>query len=301
MSALPELTSHRYLRDAVRHPIVRDLLGTACRMETRNEGGKVVWHAWGKGPTVVLLHGGFGSWMHWVRNIAPLTERFRVLAADLPGLGESDPVPQERPTAQDVAAPLTAGLRELLGRDEPLRLACFSLGAVVGGQVAVALWERLARVVLLGPSGLGEYWRNITTDLVRRRPDMSEGERRDTIRHNLQHSMIADPAAIDDLALDLQSDLVRQKRRLLGLPISLSDALTRVLPKLAPRLTIAWGEQDCYLVPDVAGVAVLLRQQLPDLDVRIIPRAGHWVAYEADAEVNRLLLELFTSEEPVKG
>jgi len=25
-----------------------------------------------EGPVMVLLHGGSGSWMHWIRNIAPL-------------------------------------------------------------------------------------------------------------------------------------------------------------------------------------------------------------------------------------
>ena len=30
----------------------------------------------GSGPTLLLLHGGTGSWTHWVRNIEPLSRRF---------------------------------------------------------------------------------------------------------------------------------------------------------------------------------------------------------------------------------
>ena len=40
-------------------------------------------------PTV-LLHGGSGSWNHWVRNIdALLASGRQVIAPDLPGFGDS--------------------------------------------------------------------------------------------------------------------------------------------------------------------------------------------------------------------
>ena len=297
--AAEAMAPHRYLREALVHEDVSRLLAGARRHQTRHAGGQVTWHEWGSGPTVVLLHGGFGSWLHWVRNIDSLASRFRVLAADLPGLGESDPVAEAHPSAAAVAAPLIDGLRELLATDEPLRLACFSLGAVVGSQVAVAMQARLAHVVMLGPSGLGELWRNVTTELARRHPDMSREERRATIRQNIGQSMIAQPAAIDDMAIDIHTDLVRQKRRLIGMPLSLSDALLSALPVLAPRLTVIWGEFDAYPTPDVPGVAEILRQRLPAIDVRIVGRAGHWVSYEAAAEINSQLIDLFSPTETV--
>jgi alpha-beta hydrolase superfamily lysophospholipase len=55
--------------------------------------GGMIWHAWGpdNAPTFVLLHGGSGSWTHWIRNIEPLVaEGYRVLAVDLPGFGDSE-------------------------------------------------------------------------------------------------------------------------------------------------------------------------------------------------------------------
>lgn len=297
MTAAVAHAPHRYLAEALAHEDVRRLLAGARRHETSHADGRVVWHEWGRGPALVLLHGGFGAWPHWVRNVDALAARFRVLAADLPGLGESDPVAQDPPTAADVAAPLVDGLRALLPPSEPLRLACFSLGAVVGGQVAAAFGARLARVAMLGPSGLGEYWRNITTGLARRRPDMTRDERRATIRQNLRESMIAAEAAIDDLAIDVHTDLVRQKRRLVGMPLSMSSALADVLPALAPRLTILWGEHDGYVAPDVPTVAALLRERLPGLRTEVVPGAGHWVAYEAAGAVNARLAELFSTTE----
>ena len=49
----------------------------------------------GAGPTLLLLHGGTGSWTHWVRNIGPLSRRFSLMVPDLPGMGESLDVPRD--------------------------------------------------------------------------------------------------------------------------------------------------------------------------------------------------------------
>ena len=57
-------------------------------------GGRMMWHVWGEGsgkPILLLFHGGSGSWIHWIRNVQPLAQHFTVYAADLPGLGDSDP------------------------------------------------------------------------------------------------------------------------------------------------------------------------------------------------------------------
>lgn len=299
MSAgLQTATPRAYLNEALRHPVVSRLIATSKQHRTAHPGGHIAWREWGAGQPVVLLHGGFGSWLHWVRNIEALARHFRVLAPDMPGLGESDPVPGDQPGASDVAAPILAGLRELVLEPDPIRVVGFSLGAVVAGPLALALAQkdRLAMAVLVGPSGLGDLWRNITSELVRRHPGMSEAERRANVRHNLLHSMIASDAAIDDLALDIQIDLTRQKRQLLGLPISLSSALVEAIPRLVPRLVIIWGGRDCYPNPDVATAAATLRQRIPGLRIEIIPEAGHWTAYEAADTVNELLLECLLSK-----
>ena len=65
-------------------------------MGPRSAGGsgQMMWHVWGEGsgkPALLLFHGGSGSWIHWIRNVLPLSQHFEVYAADLPGLGDSDP------------------------------------------------------------------------------------------------------------------------------------------------------------------------------------------------------------------
>ena len=60
----------------------------AKRTETPCGDGMMVWRSWGDGPVLVLFHGGAGSWRHWAHNIDVLSQAYRLLVPDLPGLGE---------------------------------------------------------------------------------------------------------------------------------------------------------------------------------------------------------------------
>ena len=65
------------------------LTATATRLVTPCGDGEMVWRCWGEGPALVLLHGGIGSWRHWVRTIGVFAPHYRIFAPDTPGLGES--------------------------------------------------------------------------------------------------------------------------------------------------------------------------------------------------------------------
>ena len=95
----------------------------ASRHETPCGRGKMVWHLWdqseGSNPVVVLFHGGAGSWRHWIRTIPALLPNYRVLAPDLPGLGESDNPPNSD-DADAIAAIVADGIDLLIGQDIPL-------------------------------------------------------------------------------------------------------------------------------------------------------------------------------------
>ncbi len=104
----------------------------------------MVWHRWqptaspnGLLPPVVLLHGGSGSWSHWLRTIDPLRASGRpVLAADLPGFGDSDPPPRGG-DADALVAPLAQGLAQLVP-GTAVDLVGFSFGGLAAALLAVA-------------------------------------------------------------------------------------------------------------------------------------------------------------------
>src|SRR5690348_10991216 len=114
----------------------------------------MVWRAWGSGSPLVLLHGGYGTWTHWIRNVVPLSRRFRVIAADLPGLGESA-TPPEPWTAEGLAAIIAEGIRRVVPGDERIHLAGFSFGGVMGGNVAAQLGGKVRAFTVVGSNGMG--------------------------------------------------------------------------------------------------------------------------------------------------
>ena len=63
------------------------VLALARRLTTPCGDGELVWHAWGDDgdQPLVLLHGGSGSWTHWIRNVEAFAAAGRrVLVPDLP-------------------------------------------------------------------------------------------------------------------------------------------------------------------------------------------------------------------------
>lgn len=249
--------------------------------------GTMVWRTWGTGRPLVLLHGASGSWTHWIRNILPLAARFRVLAPDMPGFGDSD-APPEPHTADTLADLVTSALDVLAPPPAELDLAGFSFGGIIAGLVAARLGRRIRTLALLGPGGFG-LPQAPTRPLLPIRSDMAPEEIRLAHRENLGILMIANPAAADDLAVFLQRENLRRARFKSG-TIPASDVLLRALPVIQARITGIWGGSDAFSGPHVDACRRMLASVQRDLDFRVIDGAGHWVAYEAADRVNAALL-----------
>ena len=267
--------------------IVAGIAAEAERIETPCGDGAMVWRCWGGGPPLVLLHGGYGSWMHWIRNVLPLSRQFRVIAPDLPGLGESA-TPPEPWTAQGLAAIIVTGLDIVLARGVALHLAGFSFGGVIGGNVAAQLGDRIRGFTVVGSNGLG--LERSPTPLRRVPPGAGEAEEFATHRYNLNQLMIADPDKIDELALYLQKTN-HARARMRSRRFSRSGALVEALPRITARLDGIWGERDATAYPHLDERARILRSFQPKARFAVVPGAGHWVQYEAADRFNALLAE----------
>lgn len=271
-------------------PDARMALAGAERLHTQLEGSSLVWHAWGlpSQPTVVLLHGGSGSWTHWLRNIAPLRDAgWRVLAPDLPGFGDSD-LPPGCADVDALPAHLHAGLQQLAPQG-PVQLVGFSFGGM-----AAALWltqypDDAQALVLVGAPGLGltvpdriplKGWRHLPTR-----------EQQDAVhRHNLTALMLRHPQSLDALALDVHRANVQRdrmpRRRLSSTPI-----VAEALPHVRARVGAIYGEHDALYLHRLPEVREALQRLSPDWGQwHAVPGAGHWVQYEAAEAFNAALL-----------
>jgi 2-hydroxy-6-oxonona-2,4-dienedioate hydrolase len=250
--------------------------------------GSMVWRVWGAGPPLVLLHGGYGSWTHWLRNIDALAACYRVIAADLPGLGDSA-MPPEPVTPAGLAAIIDRGLREILAPDERFHLVGFSFGAMLGSLVAATRGEELRSMTLVGSASMG-LRRAPMRAMQPPRVHMSAAELAELQRTNLGILMFADAGRIDDLAVHLQQENVA-RARVKSRRFAPLDLLRPVLPRIAAPLGGIWGERDVTAYPWVDDRRDLLRQAQPGAFFAVIPGAGHWVMYEAAGAFNRVLLD----------
>ena len=271
--------------------LVAGIAAEAQRVETPCGDGSLVWRVWGSGPPLVLLHGGYGSWSHWIRNIPVLARRFTVIAPDMPGLGESA-TPPEPWTAEGLAGIVVRGLDVVLPKGAPPHLAGFSFGGVIGGVVAAQLGDRLKAFTVVGSNGLG--LERSPTALERVKPDASEEEEFATHRYNLNQLMIHDPAKIDELALWLQKTN-HARARMRSRRFSRSGALVEALPRITARLDGIWGERDATAYPHVAERQRILQGVQPGARFSVVPGAGHWVQFEAADDFNRIISEYATT------
>lgn len=253
--------------------------------------GSMVWRAWGQGDPLILLHGGFGSWNHWVRNVEFLAQHFRVIAADMPGQGDSDD-PDHPYDADSLATIVAEGVRQVVPGDEPLRMMCFSFGSIIGGVVAASLGDRVLTYSGVGAAGMGDRG-PATRQMIRITPDMPEDEQVRLRRHNLGILMFADEANIDPLADHIQEiNMVRNRIR--SRPISLSDRLSRTFPLIKGRINLIWGSEDVTAVGFFEPRHAALKAIQPEAGIAMRDGVGHWVQYEDAEWFNPVALDLLT-------
>jgi 2-hydroxy-6-oxonona-2,4-dienedioate hydrolase len=272
--------------------VIAALDRTGTRRTTPNGAGEVVWRVWGTGAPLVLLHGGTGSWMHWIRNVEDLAGDFMLLVPDIPGSGESS-TPPAPISADGIAATLAAGVAQLIGPHTDFAVAGFSMGGLLAGYLVRRAGARARCLVLVGATGTGaprgpmelRSWRRLAT----------EAEKAATHRHNLGILMIHDPGKIDELAVHMQK-INAERSRIRGKHVSHTGTLAEALAGFRGRLAGIWGELDATAVPYMAERAEKLRQFQPQATFDVFPGVGHWVQYEAAEPFNRRLRELVQAE-----
>lgn len=262
--------------------------------------GHVVWHGWGPltGRPVLLLHGGSGSWTHWVRNIPALAAAgHQVWAPDMPGFGDSAALPPGS-DADAIVPHLAAGLRALPVAG-PCDVLAFSFGSLVATLLATAHPDSVARLLLVGlpvlplASGRG-------VPLTRVDPSASVAERDAAHRANLAAIMLHRTDSLDDETVALQAanatrDRMRSRR------LVTTDTCQKAVQALACDFACVWGEEDVLYRGRWGDVRAVCESNPQCAGTSLVPEAGHWVQYEAASMFNQMALNFLFSEIQIKN
>ena len=257
--------------------------------------GRIAFHEAGEGPVVILIHGGgpgaYG-YSNYRKNLQPLADRGnRVVIVDLPGYGQSD----FRGIEGGLFAAPAEAVVELI---EHLGVAKASLvGNSLGGgtalRVAMDHPERVDKLILMGPGGGLSPTSPFPTEGLIRMLTFYEGEG-PTIE-KLEK-------VIDLLVFDRSSitpELVRERFKTATLPHTMANPPLRgaaVNPQnelwrepihtISHRTLMIWGREDRVLPLDMAFVYL---QRLPNADLHVFSKCGHWAQWERADEFNELV------------
>ena len=104
----------------------------------------------GHGQPVILIHSSVSGNRQWRALTADLQDRYRVLAINLYGYGETPPWPGDAPQTLEAQARLVLELCEnLVG---PIHLVGHSFGGAVALKAAMLLGPRIGTLILLEPN-----------------------------------------------------------------------------------------------------------------------------------------------------
>lgn len=265
------------------------LHATARHHVTGPDGARIHWASWGPrdpdAPVLVMLHGAYGSWPHFVRTIEAFSRDHCVLIPDLPGYGRSD-LPDPLAIVA-IGRAIASGLDHLVG-DRDYRLFGFSFGGAVAGRLMVEHRDRISHALLAAPAGIASSVQPAMAGVRAKQGD----ELVDALRFNLASIMFSDPATIGPQALRIQHECSRVARLRVE-RVDWGPGLGVAIPGFPGHLSVVWGEDDAFVHPaerpDRPGI---VRGWNPDAGTHVIKGAGHWVQYEAADQVNAILRDL---------
>ncbi|VTU17793.1 4,5:9,10-diseco-3-hydroxy-5,9, 17-trioxoandrosta-1(10),2-diene-4-oate hydrolase [Variovorax sp. SRS16] len=259
--------------------------------DPQHGGVRVRWRRFGNGngdtqPPLVLLHGGHGSWMHWLRNIEALSATRTLWLPDMPGFNDSD-APQ-RPALDPLLDALGGTLDSLIGAHREIDLGGFSFGGFVASRFALQRGD-VRRLALLGSGGHGTL-RRMTVEMINWRAARDRDEERAALLHNLHALMLHDEAAIDALAFVIH-DISCHGTRFRSKDVSLAGGLQAALDAIEGPQLLLWGEHD--VTADSRPLVAQLVAGHANRQGAVIGGVGHWVQYERADEVNARLAAFF--------
>ena len=263
----------------------------------------------GSGTPVVLLHGGgpgATGVSNYSRNIEVLAQSFRVIVPDMPGYGQSAKDLDRSDPFGDLASAIRSLLDEL--DIERAHLVGNSYGGAAALRLALDRPDRVDRLILMGPGGVGTTRRLPTEGLNALFGYYGgTGPSRDKLESFIRNYLVYDGAAVDDDLIDIRYEASIQPDVVADPPLrrpSGAGALRtlwrmdftrdRRLARAATPTLVIWGADDKVNRP---SGGMTLARTMPNCDLYLAARTGHWVQWERPDLFNSLARTFLTGKE----
>ncbi|MET7474593.1 alpha/beta hydrolase [Streptomyces sp. NPDC005648] len=275
----------------------QDVTAEGTSRSVRTKDGKIHYHEAGEGHPLVLLHGsgpGATGWSNFGPNLTALADRFRVIAPDMPGWGESDAV---KPAERDhVASALH--LLDALGIEKAAFVGN-SMGGLTSVKLAAQHPGRVSHLVTMGagapgPSlltpggGVSEGLKTLLTAYHDPSPEAFRA---------LIEVMTYDSSHADDELVRGRSEAARRHPDHLAnfisdFPTGMAWSSVKEVAGISAPTLLLHGRDD-RVMPAEASLRLL--SLIPDSRLVLINRCGHWLQLEHVDEFNRLVADFVSS------
>ncbi len=258
----------------------------------KSDDAEISYQVLGDGPPIVLLHPFPANHEFWLPAAQSLLTRYRLILPDLRGHGDSD-LGEGPATMQKHAADIVRVID-----DAGITRAAFA-GVSIGGYALFEFWrrhrDRISALVLCNTKAAADSSEARNARLKSAAEVMERGT------EPFFESML--PKLLGDTTRNTRPDLVqgalRMMRKMSAEDVAMvqrgmaerPDSVATLKTISVPTL-IMTGEEDVVTGP---AEGELMRQNIPGSKLKIIPKAGHYAAWERPKEVGDLLREVFDS------
>lgn len=252
--------------------------------------------------TIVMLHGsgpGATSWANFSRNIEPLLNKgYRVILMDCPGWGKSSPVICTGLRSFFNANILLALLNEL--QLEQVHLMGNSMGAHSVIAFALENPNRIKKLILMGGgTGGPSNFTPMPAEGIKLLQQLYREPSIDNLKKMMQVFVYDSSNLTEELFKSRLNNMLAQQTHLDNFVASLA-ANPKQFPDVSPRLheiqapvLIIWGRDDRF-VPMDTGFRLLAN--LPNAELHIFSRCGHWAQWEHATRFNQLTLDFLDAQ-----
>lgn len=292
---------------------------TSCRVSAASQirlstGISMRVHSAGDGLPAVFLHGFPGLAQCWRRQLAELSDSYRVIAPDMRGYGGTDaPRSWRHYGLEQHLIPDVLALLDALNIDRA-HLVGHDLGGLVAWQLAQSHPERVRSLAALNCPHPAVFLRALRDDRRQRNrsvymllaqlpwyPERKIARNAERYITRLMRERAVKPERFSD---DELRPYIDQARAGVHGGLNYYRALLRMRPRTHRRIDVPalllWGAQDHVLGAELAQ-ASRYTSHVSDLAIDVIDGAAHWVQIDASERVNQRLRDHFRRAEQPRG